>query len=228
MADPDQDAASDRVNHALCGVQTGNQKEQRDQCRHASARQNAVINFEHEQRAGEHQKIAHAAEDGDRDKGSPARTECGCKFRTGRLLLRRSEGRIHKDCVPLLRTQNHARAVKVRRSAILARRGAFALNATIMDLIYPHYTRFGRVHDPLVNWQGWQTGLSPWVSAPMCRRDATAKPLQSNDLLPNRGRNKTTIGAPSPIAFACSGPISERRSHGRRSGFLPGRRLRLR
>jgi len=78
VAHPHQDTSSDRVNHALCGVQTGNQKEQRHQCRHASARQNAIINFEHEQRAGEHQKVAHAAEDGGGDKGSPARAECGC------------------------------------------------------------------------------------------------------------------------------------------------------
>jgi len=78
VAHPHQDTASDRVNHALRGVQTGNQKEQRHQCRHASARQNAIINFEHEQRAGEHQKVAHAAEDGGGDKGSPTRAECGC------------------------------------------------------------------------------------------------------------------------------------------------------
>src|SRR5215470_13411504 len=52
-----------------------------------------------------------------------------------------------KDCVPLLRTRSHARARKVRRSATLARRGAFALNATITDQIYPVCTRFGRVHD---------------------------------------------------------------------------------
>jgi len=146
MADPHQDAAPDRVNHALSGIQTGNQKEQRYQRRHASARQNAVVNFEHEQRAGEHQQVAHAAENGGRDKGSPARAEGGCKFRTGRLLLRRSEGRIHKDCVPLLRTRNYARARKDRRSAILARRGAYPLNASIMDQIYPDYTGFGRVH----------------------------------------------------------------------------------
>jgi hypothetical protein len=46
----------------------------------------------------------------------------------------------------LLRTRNYARAREDRRSAILARRGAFALNATIMDQIYPDYTRFGQVH----------------------------------------------------------------------------------
>jgi hypothetical protein len=62
------------------------------------------------------------------------------------LLLRRSEGRIHKDRVPLLRTRNYARARKDRRSAILARRGAYPLNAAIMDQIYPDYTGFGRVH----------------------------------------------------------------------------------
>src|SRR6516165_1532215 len=28
-----------------------------------------------------------------------------------------------------------------------AKSGGLVINATIMDLIYPHYTRFGRVHD---------------------------------------------------------------------------------
>jgi hypothetical protein len=88
MADPHQDAAPDGVNNALGGVQPRNQKEQGDQRRHAAAGQNAIVDFQHEQRAGEHQKIAHAAEGGGRDKGSPARAERGGKFRTHGLLLR--------------------------------------------------------------------------------------------------------------------------------------------
>jgi len=88
--------------------------------------------------ASEHQKIAHAAEDGGRDKGSAARAErCG-KFRTGRLLRRREGG--------ITDAKLRSDSAKDRRSAILAHRGVFPLNATIMDRIYPHYTRFWRVH----------------------------------------------------------------------------------
>ena len=42
--------------------------------------QHPVVDFEHEQRAGEHQKIAHAAEQRDGEKGPPAGAERGRKF----------------------------------------------------------------------------------------------------------------------------------------------------
>jgi Bacterial transglutaminase-like cysteine proteinase BTLCP len=56
---------------------------------------------------------------------------------------------------------------------------------------------------------------------------AGAKPLQSKELFVNLGRNYGN----QRHGTNCFGPfraLSERRSHGRRSGFLPGRRLRLR
>jgi len=52
--DPDHDSASDRVDHALGGVETGHQEEKRDQSRHAPAGQDTIVDFEHEQRASEH------------------------------------------------------------------------------------------------------------------------------------------------------------------------------
>ena len=55
MPDAHQDAAADRVDDALRGVKAGHQDQQRDQRRHAAARQHPVVDFQHEQRAGEHQ-----------------------------------------------------------------------------------------------------------------------------------------------------------------------------
>ena len=96
VTDPHQDAAPDGVNHALGGVQARHQNEQGDQRRHAAAWQNAIVDFKHEQRAGEHQNIAHAAERGSRDKGSPARAQRIGKFRTHGLLLRRTGSVVHQ------------------------------------------------------------------------------------------------------------------------------------
>ena len=62
VADAHQDTAADRFDDALRRIEAGDQDHQRDQRRHAAARQHAVVDFEHEQRAGEHQKVAHAAE----------------------------------------------------------------------------------------------------------------------------------------------------------------------
>src|SRR6516165_6771340 len=47
----------------------------------------------------------------------------------------------------LLRTRHYARAAKSGGQPSWLVAGPFVINATIMDLIYPHYTRFGRVHD---------------------------------------------------------------------------------
>ena len=123
MTDPHQDAAPDGVNHALGGVQARNQNEQGDQRRHAAAWQNAIVDFKHEQRAGEHQKIAHAAERGGRDKGSPARAERGGKFGTHGLLLRRTGGVVHLMLRTILEDAGLRAACNDRRSTILARRG---------------------------------------------------------------------------------------------------------
>ena len=103
MADAHQDAAADHVDDALRAVEAGHQDQQRDQRRHAAARQHAVIDFEHEQRAGEHQKIAHAAEQRDGEEGPAAGAERGGKFGTRGRLPQRAEGLVHEACVPSCR-----------------------------------------------------------------------------------------------------------------------------
>ena len=71
-ADPHQDAAADQIEHAERGVKRGRDGDERDQGRHAVARQHAVIDLQHEDRAGEHQHVAHAAEHGGRDERAAA------------------------------------------------------------------------------------------------------------------------------------------------------------
>ncbi len=95
MADAHQDTAADHVDDALRGVEAGHQEQERDQRRHAAARQHPVVDFEHEQRAGEHQKIAHAAEHRDGEKGPPARAKRVGKLGTGGLLPQRAERLAH-------------------------------------------------------------------------------------------------------------------------------------
>ncbi len=85
-ADAHQDAAADHVDDALRGVHAGRQKQQRDQRRHAPAGKHPVVNLEHEQRAREHQKIAHAAEHRDGVKCPAARAKRVCELGTGGLL----------------------------------------------------------------------------------------------------------------------------------------------
>jgi len=63
---------------------------------------------------------------------------------------------------------------------------------------------------------------------PMHRRHATAKPLQTMDLLQNGGRKKPGNGTPSPIALTYSGPVFRTAKPRPAVGALPGRRLRLR
>ena len=96
MADADQDAAADRVDDALRGVQAGHQDQQRDERRHAAAGQHPVVDFQHEQRAGEHQQIAHAAEQRDGEKGSPAGGERSGEFGTRERLPQRAGKRAHE------------------------------------------------------------------------------------------------------------------------------------
>ena len=103
VADAHQDAAADRFDGALRRIEAGDQDHQRDQRRHAAARQHAIVDFQHEQRAGEHQQIAHAAEHADGDESLPARNQRRGKFGTCRRLAKRTEGWSHQGCVPPLR-----------------------------------------------------------------------------------------------------------------------------
>ena len=59
---------------------------ERDERRHAAARQHAVIDFQHEESAGEHQDVAHAGEHGDADQRAPAGGERGRELGRRRAL----------------------------------------------------------------------------------------------------------------------------------------------
>jgi len=59
----------------LSGVEPGGQDQKRDQGRHAAARQHPIVDFQHEQRAGEHQNVAHAAEQPDGKEGTATGAE---------------------------------------------------------------------------------------------------------------------------------------------------------
>ena len=86
VADADQDPAADSVDDALCGVESRRQDKKGDEGRNAAARYHPIVDFEHEQGAGEHQNVAHPAEQGDGQKGPPAGAECSRKLCTcGRL-----------------------------------------------------------------------------------------------------------------------------------------------
>src|ERR1700722_19127717 len=69
VADTDQDTAADDIDDALSAVQTHHQDKQRYQRRNTAARQDAIINFEHEKRARENKNVAHAAEKRDGEEG---------------------------------------------------------------------------------------------------------------------------------------------------------------
>src|SRR5439155_23608031 len=65
------------------------QTQKPDQCRHTAAGQHAIINFQHEHRACEHQDVAHAADQGGAVEGTAARSKRVGEFRTNwRMTLR--------------------------------------------------------------------------------------------------------------------------------------------
>jgi hypothetical protein len=71
-ADPHENAAADHVEQAERGEQAGGQDHQADEGRDAAARQHAVVDFQHEEGAGELQDVAHAAHQADRDESATA------------------------------------------------------------------------------------------------------------------------------------------------------------
>ena len=62
----------DQIETALGDVEAAGENHQTDQGRHAAARQHAVVDLQHEDRAGEVQQIDHATHDADADKGAAA------------------------------------------------------------------------------------------------------------------------------------------------------------
>ena len=99
VADAHQDAAADEVDEALREVEAGDEDEQRDQRRHAAARQHAVVDFQHEQRAGEHQDVAHAGKQRNRQERPLAGAERGCELGAGGRRGKGAGGLGHDRCL---------------------------------------------------------------------------------------------------------------------------------
>ena len=72
LADAHQDAAAHQLEDALEGVEHRGEDGEAHQSRHAAARQHPVIDLEHEERAGQHQHVAHAGEEPDAEEGAAA------------------------------------------------------------------------------------------------------------------------------------------------------------
>jgi hypothetical protein len=75
IADAHQQPAACDLQQGLKDEQDGGQDRQADQRRHAATRQDAVVDLQHEQRAGQHQEVDQPAEYGDPDERGDARTE---------------------------------------------------------------------------------------------------------------------------------------------------------
>ncbi len=96
--DPHQNPSPDQVENPLRGVKAAGQRHQPDERRHAAARQHPVVDFQHEHRPGQHQDVAHGADQADADEGAPAGRQRGRKFGAGRTLRRARRRARHQLC----------------------------------------------------------------------------------------------------------------------------------
>jgi len=76
-ADARKNASAEEIEEALCDVKPGGEAGKPNQRRHAAAGQHPVIDLQHEHRAGEHEQVAHRADQAGRDEGAAARAERG-------------------------------------------------------------------------------------------------------------------------------------------------------
>ena len=83
-ADTHQDAAADQIEQAQRRVEPAGEDHEPDQRRHAAARQHAVVDLQHEDRAGQHEDVAHAAHQADRNECTAASGERVPEFGTRR------------------------------------------------------------------------------------------------------------------------------------------------
>ena len=81
-SDAAENASPDQIEAALGDVEAAGKNHQADQGRHAAARQHAVVDLQHENRAGEVQQIDHATHDADADKGVAAGAQRFTEFGT--------------------------------------------------------------------------------------------------------------------------------------------------
>jgi hypothetical protein len=85
--DAQQDPTADDIQDALKRKQAGGEQGEPDQRRDAPARQDPIVDLEHEQRRGEHQDIDEAAQEPDRHEGMPAALQRLSQLRSWGLLL---------------------------------------------------------------------------------------------------------------------------------------------
>ncbi len=81
-SDPNQDSAPDQVENALGHVQSAGENHQADKGWHAPARKHPVVNFQHEQRAGQIKQVDHAAHGADADERTAAGAQRVTEFGT--------------------------------------------------------------------------------------------------------------------------------------------------
>src|ERR1700743_1518609 len=79
-ADTTENAAAQEIENTLKEVHAAGEDREPNQRRNAPARQHAVIDLEHEQRAGQVEYVDHAADDADADKGAAACMQRSTKF----------------------------------------------------------------------------------------------------------------------------------------------------
>ena len=76
VAEPNQQSCASPLEHRLKGVEGGHQNHEGHEGRHAAARQHAVVDLQHKQRAGQHQQVDQRAEGRHADKGTSETPEC--------------------------------------------------------------------------------------------------------------------------------------------------------
>ena len=81
-SDAAENAAADQIEAALRDVEAAGENHQADQGRHAAARQHTVVDFQHENRAGQVQQIDHATHDANADKGAATGAQRFTEFGT--------------------------------------------------------------------------------------------------------------------------------------------------
>ena len=90
-ADAYQHAAANRIEQTLDRIDGCHHDGQPDQCRNTATWQHAIVDLQHEQRAGEHQHVDGAAEQTDGHEGTPAHRHSG---RDRRVRRRRRLGSV--------------------------------------------------------------------------------------------------------------------------------------
>ena len=80
--DAPENSSPDQVEAALGDVQAAGENDQTYQRRHAAAGQHAVIDLQHEDRAGQVQQVDHATHDADADERAAARAQRFTEFGT--------------------------------------------------------------------------------------------------------------------------------------------------